>query len=245
MTTCAPKRHGTGADPGPGPCPDCGRVRCKAKANRTGDRCRLFPVPGTEVCPMHGGSAPQVRAAGKRRVTDAKAAAKVAELLHDTDAPPVTDPLQALASLAGVIQHAVDVTGQAVNELSALGSTDYRGAEQLRTQVVVWQNLLALSSKTLTDMSKIDQGYRLARAAWERESSALLGVGLTWFVQMLGADPRDPYVAGLLRQMAQTLDAGQTLPPIPASVPYHLVPVLDDRPALEAGVDGGEDDDAD
>ena len=36
------------------------RRLCTAR-NRSGNPCGRYPVPGTNVCPMHGGSAPQVK----------------------------------------------------------------------------------------------------------------------------------------------------------------------------------------
>jgi len=44
---------------------------CTAKAKSTGKRCRNPTVPGATVCRIHGGSAPQVRAAAARRILEA------------------------------------------------------------------------------------------------------------------------------------------------------------------------------
>jgi hypothetical protein len=42
-------------------------VQCKA-TNRQGNRCGRYAIPGGAVCVLHGGSAPQVREAARRRM---------------------------------------------------------------------------------------------------------------------------------------------------------------------------------
>jgi hypothetical protein len=42
--------------------------QCTAVAKQTGERCQRQPVPGAEVCVVHGGAAPQVQAVAKRRL---------------------------------------------------------------------------------------------------------------------------------------------------------------------------------
>lgn len=42
--------------------------QCKAHSPRTGKRCRQKAIRGASVCKMHGGSAPQVRAAAQARI---------------------------------------------------------------------------------------------------------------------------------------------------------------------------------
>lgn len=45
------------------------RAKCRA-TNRQGKRCGKFPIPGGVVCRMHGGAAPQVKAAAEKRLAD-------------------------------------------------------------------------------------------------------------------------------------------------------------------------------
>ncbi len=44
-----------------------GPMKCKAKRT-DGEPCKAWPIKGAEVCRVHGGRAPQVKAAAKRRV---------------------------------------------------------------------------------------------------------------------------------------------------------------------------------
>lgn len=62
---------------------------------------------------MHGGGSPQAKAAVERRRQEAEATA-LREVLWDPDASAVRDPVEALASLAGKTEHAVDVLGAMV-----------------------------------------------------------------------------------------------------------------------------------
>lgn len=41
---------------------------CTASSSRTGKPCKRAAIPGGTVCPTHGGSAPQVKAAAKLRL---------------------------------------------------------------------------------------------------------------------------------------------------------------------------------
>ena len=43
-------------------------AQCTAKSKQSGQQCRASAVPGTRVCKTHGGSAPQVKAAGRLRL---------------------------------------------------------------------------------------------------------------------------------------------------------------------------------
>ncbi len=60
-------------------------VICSAKAKSTKKRCRNPVVPGATVCRIHGGSAPQVRAAGARRILDALIGPALVELRRLVD----------------------------------------------------------------------------------------------------------------------------------------------------------------
>jgi hypothetical protein len=46
-------------------------VRCSARSQRTGRQCRRWAAPGSNVCPVHGAAAPQVKAAARRRLDQA------------------------------------------------------------------------------------------------------------------------------------------------------------------------------
>lgn len=63
--------------------------KCTARSQRTGEQCRRPAARGANVCPVHGGAAPQVKAAARRRL-DQAADVLVQRLLKfalDGDAP--------------------------------------------------------------------------------------------------------------------------------------------------------------
>ena len=88
-------------------------ARCTAKSKSTGDRCKNPPIPGGRVCRVHGGAAPQVKAAAATRVLEALVAPALIELrglLQNPETP------------AGVRQRCID---------SILDRTGYKPAERI------------------------------------------------------------------------------------------------------------------
>lgn len=81
------------------------RVMCKARSKRTGDPCNNPPVAGATVCRMHGGSAPQVRAAARVRLEMAADRAARELLRMAMDDPEVADSVK-LAALRDALDRA-------------------------------------------------------------------------------------------------------------------------------------------
>ncbi len=73
---------------------------CSAHRADSGEPCKNRALAGLNVCYYHGGAAPQVRAAGKRRVAEAKAEMSVERALDKARAmlsvPIDADPTEAL-----------------------------------------------------------------------------------------------------------------------------------------------------
>lgn len=65
-------------------------MQCTAHSSQTGKPCKSKAVKGATVCRMHGGSAPQVKAAAKRRLLEAAdpAAAALVKIALDEDMDP-------------------------------------------------------------------------------------------------------------------------------------------------------------
>ncbi|MGE2835132.1 hypothetical protein [Mycobacterium sp. SMC-4] len=68
-----------------------GELRCTARSKATGQRCKLPPMLGGNVCRVHGGAAPQTRAKAQRRLQQA-ADALVQRLLQFALDGDVDDP---------------------------------------------------------------------------------------------------------------------------------------------------------
>ena len=63
------------------PCQRCGQTHRSCTAHTTSGRaCRASAINGTNVCKVHGGSAPQVKATAAKRVAQQKAAAALDRL---------------------------------------------------------------------------------------------------------------------------------------------------------------------
>lgn len=84
------------------------RPSCSARSRRTGDPCNNPPMHGTTVCRMHGGSAPQVKAAARVRIE--RAADRMAKELLGIAADETTPPAVRLAA----IRDALDRSGLGV-----------------------------------------------------------------------------------------------------------------------------------
>lgn len=68
------------------------RAQCKAMSKRSGKRCGRAPVPGLEVCHLHGAGTRAARAKSDRIV----AARKATGIAHRLGVPVVVDPHEAL-----------------------------------------------------------------------------------------------------------------------------------------------------
>lgn len=63
------------------------RVQCRATSKTTGEQCGKLAIMGGTVCRVHGGAAPQVRDAARRRLLDlvAPAIVALAEIVESSD----------------------------------------------------------------------------------------------------------------------------------------------------------------
>ena len=90
-----------------------GQAPCTSRT-RDGDRCKNPPLPGQEVCRMHGGSSPQARAAAQRRLQTAAAQAAA----HRLGVPIETSPQQALLDEVHRAAGMVAYYGQKVQQIA-------------------------------------------------------------------------------------------------------------------------------
>jgi len=112
------------------------------------------PHPGTGCCKLHGGSVPNAVTAALNE----QAARELARL----DAPPVANPLEELARLAGQCVAWKDAMAVKVNELTSLRYEGGPGIEQLRAEVMLWERALDRCLAALSAMAKLNIEQRLA-----------------------------------------------------------------------------------
>jgi hypothetical protein len=145
-------------------------------SKRSGVRCRRDAIVGGTVCPMHGGSSPQVKAAAERRVADAAAQVVVRRFLDNPDAPPVADPVGSLLRLTGRLEAALDWAGGRVNELGDAVRYEGRGpgaGEQQRGELTLWVTLVKELRGALVDINRL--GLEEKRVAIAGAEVVLIG----------------------------------------------------------------------
>lgn len=86
-------------------CTDCGDVHLKCTGHRKTDHrpCGMNPAEGADVCRMHGGGAPQVKAAAKNRVREQIAASAAARFALPVEISPSDGLLAEVHRTAGAI----------------------------------------------------------------------------------------------------------------------------------------------
>lgn len=123
-------------------------AQCTATANRTGQRCAMAAMKGGTVCRVHGGRAPQVKRAAKRRLSEAEA--HEAARLGLVKGSRVEDPfatLQELTSETNAIRKSL------AGKMAAAPS-------EMVDLLQSWGNVLAMQAKLLTDWMRQDPRYQ-------------------------------------------------------------------------------------
>lgn len=160
--------------------------KCSGHSKRTGAPCGNSPMKGAPVCRMHGGATKQARAkARQRRATDAANA-----LLARLDVPAVDDPFAALAALAGQAIAFKDILADRVNQLKQIRYRDSKGAEQLRSEVALWERALDRAERFVTSMAKLDIDNRLAKISEAQADIVLKAIETAFDVAEVAKDRR-------------------------------------------------------
>lgn len=139
--------------------------QCKAKAKSTGKRCARYSIEGGTVCRAHGGASKQAKSAAKRRQVEAKAAAEVAAaadaVLAFRAERALENPLDGLARLATEVTAFKDALAARVNALTSIRYEDMKSAEQLRSEVALYERALDRTARLLETMVKLDFEKRM------------------------------------------------------------------------------------
>lgn len=156
-------------------CRKCGEIhtRCSGHRKSDGKPCGRWPRKGAKACRGCGGGTKKAIAAAERRVAEDEARAQVAALLDNPDAAPIREPQEKLAQLAGRIEHALNVVGVRVSELSSLGIVTGAGGQQVRAEVRVWTELVGHLARSLDIL--IRAGYAERRLELAEREAELYG----------------------------------------------------------------------
>lgn len=172
-----------------------GTRRCAARSSRTGERCRRRPVAGATVCASHGGRAPQVRAAGRRRLAESK----VRQALDEVGVRDVENPLAEFRALTGEVLAWKDALARHVAALEdRYRFTDDKGAEQLRAEVALYERALDRATRVLETWARLGIDALLAdmQARVTAAQVDTLTAGLDAYRKAAGVDA-DAHHAGL------------------------------------------------
>lgn len=138
--------------------------QCTAKSKASGERCRRSPVPGADVCFVHGGAAPQVRAKGRERMLERRIRAEVAGQTIE----PVTDPVAWLTWTAGEVRAWHEACARHVDDLNRLIYTDDRGVEDVVALVALFERSLDRTVATAAKMTQLGLDASRLQANAER-----------------------------------------------------------------------------
>ncbi|WP_052456989.1 HGGxSTG domain-containing protein [Streptomyces sp. AcH 505] len=147
--------------------------KCTATAKRSGKPCLRWALKGQKVCRVHGGRAPQALAAAERRITETKLMEDTERALARLNVAPVDNPLTALSQLAGQVLAWKDALADRVNDLNAVRFTDEKGAEQLRSEVALYERAMDRSVNVLGVIGRLKIDERLA-AISEAQAKAVI-----------------------------------------------------------------------
>ncbi|MFJ8006081.1 hypothetical protein [Streptomyces fagopyri] len=146
----------------------------KAPGGEKGPRCKSWALKGQKVCRVHGGKASQNLAAGEKRVAAEVLEEETRRALAILDVGPVENPLTALSQLAGQVIAWKDALAERVNELYRIRFTDDKGAEQLRSEVALYERAMDRCVNVLGTIGRLRIDERLA-AISEQQATVVIG----------------------------------------------------------------------
>jgi len=120
---------------------------------------------------MHGGSAPQVKTAAAGRLVE-REARKAFGRLADVSAP-VTDPLTALAELAGHVNAWMKFLAGRISALESLSYDSGFAGEQIRGEIQLWERAMDRCNAVFGTAARLNIDERLA-AITERQAEVVM-----------------------------------------------------------------------
>ena len=131
-------------------------MRCTA-INRIGSPCGKYAIKGGTVCNTHGGSAPQVKVAAKRREIMRQAQSLVASQYGD-DYPPMEDPAEELLRLASESVALKDVLAGKAAELATVSHENRAGDSMVQATLTAYLGLLRDVGDLLVKINRLGIG---------------------------------------------------------------------------------------
>lgn len=152
---------------------DHGNLLCGANRRAVGKPCRKRAGQGTShpgygTCHLHGGSTRNMNKRAATLKADELVEKVRDELLVDTGAMPITDPVTKLQQVAGGLSSALDKVTERVNALTSVevdnyGKDDAVIGHQIAVEVALWERVTKMLSSLLVDMAKLGIADRQTR----------------------------------------------------------------------------------
>lgn len=118
--------------------------QCTATANSTGERCQKYAIKGSNVCAVHGGSAPQVKNKAQERLdemadsTTANLQTRLDEVFDRLDDAEGQEYARLLAEVRKLTTAILDRTGHGPTEKTEVENT---GDEAISEVVIDFNNV--------------------------------------------------------------------------------------------------------
>lgn len=161
--------------------------RCEARAKSTGKQCQRAPIRGGNVCLVHGGKAPQVKASASRRLEVEEIETEVGNLIAFESFEGVSDPLEVLSELAARSLATERALAARVNDLASDDRLRYKasgaGTEQLRAEVVLWERWHSIAARHAETLAKFNFEERRVRMS-ERQGDLVAEVLKSIFARL-------------------------------------------------------------
>lgn len=185
-----------------------------------GEPCERWAIAGGTVCPAHGGSAPQVKAAARRRLQathlEGSIGAMLAELEADAlDVSPVAVLLEqvarthAMVQVLGAMVGELEPSGQARHDVTADGTpTRLYGTNHLgdgAPHVLVEMYATWIDRATRASKLACDAGVEERLVALAEDQAKLMAEVMRAFAVALGLDPHDDAVREKMRTALTTV----------------------------------------
>lgn len=204
---------------------DTPKPKCKGHSTITGKPCGNYPLKGATVCRKHGGAAPQVKAAARKRAEEEKAAEKMAKhaakMAALFGAPREVEPSQALVDLVQWTAGEVEFWRDKVRKLAEKRPGDLTWGKVSETE----QGSGPLPGTNVTHEATPHVYYRMLYAAQDRlatYATAALKAGVEERRVRL-AEQQGDLVANVIERILNALDLSpEQAQRVPQVVPREL-----------------------
>lgn len=164
-------------------------------------------MTGQTVCKMHGGQAPQAKAAAEARELEKRAADQMAKLWPGmAEVTPVKDPVSSMEHLAGSLQHLLDQVGAKLVGIQNLAAGP--GLTQMRGEFVLLKGVASELRQLLEAMARLGIAERHLQLEQERANVVVAALLAALDVAGLAPPVRSLVIDRYLERLGDLIPAG-------------------------------------